>query len=137
MSDAKSIFLTNENLAFSLPLISVVSIYLYFKFIPTGIALSLIAGVALILYLRKQVKAQKDHKLTNLDENSIRELVGEEHAGDKLLSKAKRQQLKQQRKQVKARLAKDGIVADDDNDQGEDDEDDLGVFAKTTKAKKR
>jgi DNA/RNA endonuclease YhcR with UshA esterase domain len=81
---------------------------------------------------------EKDKKITTLDENSIRELIGEEQAGDKAAAKVKKQQLKKQKKQVQARLAKDSGADNDDNGEEDEDEDeDLGAFAKTNKTKKR
>jgi hypothetical protein len=91
---------------------------------------------------------EKVQKLTHLDEDSIRELVGDDK--DKTALKVKKQQLKQQKKQVQARLAQEQKTSNNnssnknankanavDEDDDDDEEDDLGVFAKSAKTKKR
>lgn len=85
-----------------------------------------------IISLYKSITV-KDKKLTNLDEGSIRDLVGEDEADTKHASKTKKQQIKKQKKQVQARLAKEQVNGVNDSIDDDEDDDNLVAFAKKTK----
>mmetsp|Transcript_4680 Transcript_4680/g.5630 ORF Transcript_4680/g.5630 Transcript_4680/m.5630 type:complete len:141 (+) Transcript_4680:146-568(+) len=132
-----NIFLTTENLAFSLPLIAVCTTYAYFKYVPLEYGLPILGGLFVIYMISQKLQARKAEKLQNLDESMVKDLVGEDdQAAKKKLTKAqkaeqkKKQQLAQRLKAEKK--AGNNAAQDDDDD---DDDDALRKFAKGGKAK--
>mmetsp|Transcript_99015 Transcript_99015/g.285726 ORF Transcript_99015/g.285726 Transcript_99015/m.285726 type:complete len:144 (-) Transcript_99015:190-621(-) len=70
-----NIFLTTENLAFSLPLIAVCGTYAYFKYIPLNIGLPVLGGLFLLYQISVQVKNQRNKRLQNMDDRAINDLA--------------------------------------------------------------
>mmetsp|Transcript_29887 Transcript_29887/g.49304 ORF Transcript_29887/g.49304 Transcript_29887/m.49304 type:complete len:152 (-) Transcript_29887:816-1271(-) len=100
MTQTNNIFITWENLAFSLPLLIVCGSYAYFRYIPLEYGLPILAVLGLLFQLRSRVKAHKDQKLEVLDEDLVKELAGDDEEADKL---------KAQENAVKARKAKNKL----------------------------
>jgi len=92
-----NIFLTTENLAFSMPLILVCSLYAFFKYIPLQYGLPALVILVVVYQLKARVKAHSDAKLEVLDEDFVKELVGDEGNAD---ASKKEEIAKKQRKQL-------------------------------------
>jgi len=54
-----NIFLTTENLAFSMPLILVCGTYAYFKIVPLKYGIPILVGVFVIFQIQGQIKARE------------------------------------------------------------------------------
>jgi len=136
-----SIFVNMENFVFALPLISLCSLYAYFKFVPLNIGLSLI-GAGIVLYkattgIKNRAIEKKEEKIANLDENLLRELAADE------MIKEERQKKAAAKKKNKADIkAKQRIAAQKKQEtragRDEDDDDgDLATFVRKSNGKKR
>jgi hypothetical protein len=149
-----NVFLTTENLAFSMPLILVCSTYAYFKIVPLEYGIPAIAGLFVIYQIHGQLKTLREKKIENMDETDINDLAAELEGDDNddAAKKKADDALKVQKK--KARLA-DRLAAEQRKEEkaakrtqgkkkkgGDDDDDDVdaAVFAKggrtNTKKKK-
>ncbi|GAX09826.1 hypothetical protein FisN_11Lh205 [Fistulifera solaris] len=106
-SDGGNIFLTTENLAFSMPLIAVCLIYAYFKFLPLRVSLAGVAIVFVVFQIRSQLQARKDSQLTHLDETAILDIVGEEEEKDAAKAQEAAKQASKAKNRVKNRLAQE------------------------------
>jgi len=146
-----NIFLTTENLAFSMPLILVCGTYAYFKFVPLQYGVPVLVGIFVIFQIQGQIKTLREKKIENMDETDIDDLALELEGEDADAKKkvADGEKLKVQKK--KARLA-DRLAAEErkaekaaKRNQGkkknkkEDDDDDVdaAVFAKGSRNKKK
>jgi len=139
-----SIFLTTENLAFSMPLILVCSIYAYFKFVPLEYGVPLVAGIFVIYQIHGQLKTLREKKIENMDETDINDLAAElegddddeaakKKADDALKVQKKKSRLAErlaaeQRKEEKAAKRNQGKKKKGGND--DDDDEYAAVFAK-------
>mmetsp|Transcript_25791 Transcript_25791/g.36382 ORF Transcript_25791/g.36382 Transcript_25791/m.36382 type:complete len:141 (+) Transcript_25791:138-560(+) len=134
-----NIFLTTENLAFSLPLIAVCTTYAYFKYIPLKYGVPILGGLLVIFQISQKLKARKAEKLQNLDESMVKDLVGDDdQASKKKLTKAQKAEQKK-KQQLAQRLKAEQKAANNATQDDDDDEDDdaLRNFAKGGKAKRK
>jgi len=143
MSTAQgNIFLTTENLAFSLPLLLVCGTYAFFKFVPLQYGIPVLGGLALVIRMQSQIQSQRDDKLKNMDDKAMEDLANELQGEQESDKDAKKKLTAKKRAQVEQRLAaerkkyakqknnKKGNTEDDDGD------DYLETFAKGGKKKK-
>lgn len=99
-----NIFLTTENLAFSMPLILVCTTYAYFKFVPLEYGVPALAGIFVLFQIKAQFKTLREKKIENMDETDINDLANElMDEDDEDAKKKEAEDLKIQKK--KARLA--------------------------------
>lgn len=145
-----NIFLTTENLAFSMPLILVCGTYAYFKFVPLQYGVPVLVGLFLIFQIQGQIKTLREKKIENMDDTDIDDLALELEGVDADAKKkaAEEEKIKLQKK--KARLA-DRLAAEQrkaekaakrnqgkKKNSGDDDDDvDASVFAKGSRNKKK
>mmetsp|Transcript_9993 Transcript_9993/g.24945 ORF Transcript_9993/g.24945 Transcript_9993/m.24945 type:complete len:156 (-) Transcript_9993:1007-1474(-) len=142
-----NIFLTSENLAFSMPLILVCSSYAFFKFVPLEYGIPALAGLVVILQIQSQIKTLRQKKIENMDDTDIDdlalELEGEDDAAE---SKKKAEDLKIQKKKARLaeRLAAEARKAEKAAKRGskkkneeEDDDGDVAIFAKGSRKQKK
>mmetsp|Transcript_7492 Transcript_7492/g.9760 ORF Transcript_7492/g.9760 Transcript_7492/m.9760 type:complete len:142 (+) Transcript_7492:179-604(+) len=137
INDGKpNVFLTWENLAFSMPMIAVCAVYAFFHYTPLPIALAILTVLLIGYQIRMQMAKQRNKRLEQMDDNGIQELLQQEEE-EKLSSE---QQNKQSKKKwaVQARLAKEKKKKaaggdDEDADDMDDDAADLSAFAKKKK----
>mmetsp|Transcript_14160 Transcript_14160/g.29293 ORF Transcript_14160/g.29293 Transcript_14160/m.29293 type:complete len:157 (-) Transcript_14160:926-1396(-) len=143
-----NIFLTSENLAFSMPLILVCSSYAFFKFVPLEYGIPVLAGLVVILQIQSQIKTLRQKKIENMDDTDIDdlalELEGEDDAAE---SKKKAEDLKIQKKKARLaeRLAAEARKAEKAAKRGskkksgdeEDDDGDVAIFAKGSRMQKK
>eukprot|EP00428_Durinskia_dybowskii_P040710 CAMPEP_0170274608 /NCGR_PEP_ID=MMETSP0116_2-20130129/37278_1 /TAXON_ID=400756 /ORGANISM="Durinskia baltica, Strain CSIRO CS-38" /LENGTH=146 /DNA_ID=CAMNT_0010525859 /DNA_START=15 /DNA_END=455 /DNA_ORIENTATION=+ len=139
-----NIFLTTENLAFAFPLIFVCGSYAYFKYVPLHIGLPILGGLYVLYQIRAQIQAQRDKKLTNMDEKAISDLAKELEGEDKTseTEDAKAKKLAKKKAAIQHRLAAEARKeekkkakkkkSDDDDD---DDDVALDTFVKPSKKK--
>jgi hypothetical protein len=95
-----NIFVNKENFAFALPLISLCSIYAYFKYVPLHVGLSII-GTGIVFYkvtssVKTRAIERKEEKIANLDESLLKELAADE------IEKSEREKQKAANKKAKA-----------------------------------
>eukprot|EP00934_Nitzschia_sp_Nitz4_P000087 Nitzschia sp. Nitz4//scaffold76_size158648//151066//151722//NITZ4_002571-RA/size158648-processed-gene-0.220-mRNA-1//-1//CDS//3329557920//87//frame0 len=125
-----NVFLTYENLAFSLPLIGVCTVYAYFKFIPLQFGLPILGGAFLLYQAKTAVKAQQDKKLQNMDEKTMEdlalELEGEKKDDD---AEAKAKALAKKKAAIELRLAAEARkeAKRSKSKKGKDDDDDIAL----------
>mmetsp|Transcript_5926 Transcript_5926/g.8973 ORF Transcript_5926/g.8973 Transcript_5926/m.8973 type:complete len:150 (+) Transcript_5926:76-525(+) len=141
-----NIFLTTENLAFSMPLLIVCGSYAYFKYVPLKIGLPILLGLFVVYQIRAQIIAQHGKKLQNMDEKAINDLALElegDKNGEEETEKAKKLQKKKEyavQQRLAAEQKKEAKQSKQKNKKGGNDDDDddalLETFAKGGKAKK-
>uniref|UniRef100_A0A6T6FYD2 Uncharacterized protein n=1 Tax=Craspedostauros australis TaxID=1486917 RepID=A0A6T6FYD2_9STRA len=147
-----NVFLTTENLAFSLPLILVCSLGAFFTYVPLKYGAPILGVVGLLIYAKMQIKTIQDKKLQNMDAKAMddiaRELQGDDSGKDeKAEAKAKLQAKKkhhlQQRLAAEKRKEEKQAAKNKSKPQGkgkkkggddDDDDGDLAVFAKGSRA---
>ncbi|CAJ1940124.1 unnamed protein product [Cylindrotheca closterium] len=142
MSTAQgNIFLTAENLAFSLPLLLVCGTYAFFKFVPLQYGIPVLGGLALLIKMQSQVQAQRDEKLTKMDDKAIDDLANELEGEEKSDKDNKKKLTAKKRAQVEQRLAAERKQYAKQNKKGSADDDDgddyLETFAKGGTKKKK
>mmetsp|Transcript_1038 Transcript_1038/g.1302 ORF Transcript_1038/g.1302 Transcript_1038/m.1302 type:complete len:152 (-) Transcript_1038:778-1233(-) len=140
-----NIFLTYENLAFSLPLLFVCTSYAYFKFIPLYIGLPILGLIGVFFQLKSTLRKHKEKKLQNLDEDFVRELAGDPDEADKIKAaeiaaktrkaKVKLEQRLAQERKVKAKQ-QDAKKKKNSSKVADDDDDEYETFAKGSRKKK-
>jgi len=146
-----SIFVNKQNLLFAMPLISVCSIYAYFKFVPLNIGLSLI-GAGIVIYktvsgIKSHAVEKKEKKIANMDESFLEELAADELQKEKI---EKKKELKKKQKagnKAKSRIAAEKKKANKMNgggggnnrneDEDDDDDTDVSAFVARKSNKKR
>lgn len=140
MPESNNIFLTTENLAFSLPLIFVCTAYAYFKYIPLEYGVPILLGIGGLYGLSFVFKKSRESKLVTLDERTIQDLLGEEEedANDKENEKS----IQKARNRVQARLKNERKAAAQQQKKGkkgkEDADDvDLSTLVGTANSKKK
>lgn len=141
-----SVFINKENLAFSLPLIAVCSIYAYFKYVPLNLGLSIIGAGIVIYKAASSIKARaiekKEFKIANLDEKFLQELAADElekEKSDKQKAAKKKQKADNkvlQRIAAEKKKFKTGGTTSKVEEEEEDDED-VSAFVKKNRNKKR
>mmetsp|Transcript_17897 Transcript_17897/g.26541 ORF Transcript_17897/g.26541 Transcript_17897/m.26541 type:complete len:143 (-) Transcript_17897:268-696(-) len=140
-SQAGSIFLTWENLAFAMPLILLCSFYAYFKYVPLEYGLPILGVLAVIMLIRAQIQKLKNKKLEKLDEDMVRELVGEDDSDD-IKKEAEAKKSRQAKARLEQRLAAErksaaksqqGKKGKKKKGKDDDDDEDLSAFAKKKK----
>jgi len=132
-----SIFFNKENFVFSLPLISLCTIYSFFRFIPLQLGVPFLGSIVFFYKITSTIKARaierKEEKIASLDEDLLKEL-----AADELLKK-ERQKQKEAKKQKKAgekirqRIAAEKRAKATFTETLEEEDDDVGDY--TTFAK--
>lgn len=143
-----NIFLTTENLAFSMPLILVCGTYAYFKIVPLKYGIPILVGLFVIFQIQGQIKALHEKKIETMDESDINDLAKElEDDGDEQAKKKAEEEKKVQKKKARLaeRLAAEQRKAEKaaKRNQGkkkkdvDDDDDDVAVFAKGSRNKKK
>jgi len=145
-----NIFLTTENLAFSMPLLVVCGTYAYFKLLPVKYAVPALVVVALILQIKSQMKTLREKKIENMDDTDIDDLASELEGDDDTAAKKKTaEQLKlrkrkarladrlaaEQRKEEKAAKSTQSKKKNKKDYDGDDDDDDVAIFAKGSRSK--
>jgi len=100
------IFFNQENLILSLPLISVCTIYAFFKYVPLQFGVPAVIGVGFFFQLRARILARRAEKAQNeIDESLVKDLTADE---DRAKAKAEAKATKKQNKaqeQLRQRLA--------------------------------
>jgi len=138
-----NIFLTTENLAFSLPLILICGFYAFFKYVPLYMGVPILGGLFIVYQINAQLKAQRDKKLTNMDAQAINELAkeleGEDRSSETEDAKAKKLAKKkaaiQHRLAVEARREEKKKGKKKKSDDDDDDDVALDTFVKSNKKK--
>uniref|UniRef100_A0A6U3A6B6 Uncharacterized protein n=1 Tax=Entomoneis paludosa TaxID=265537 RepID=A0A6U3A6B6_9STRA len=139
--DSGNVFLTWENLAFAMPLISVCAVYAFFKFIPLPIALAILLVLLIAYQIRVQMVAQRNERLEKMDDQAIQDLIQQDEAdksGSSELTPQQKAALKKKRA-VQARLAKEqkkkskGKTTEADEAEDDVDDADLSSFVKKKK----
>mmetsp|Transcript_5289 Transcript_5289/g.5050 ORF Transcript_5289/g.5050 Transcript_5289/m.5050 type:complete len:160 (-) Transcript_5289:135-614(-) len=146
-----SIFVNKQNLLFAMPLISVCSIYAYFKFVPLNIGLSLI-GAGIVIYktvtgIKSHAVDKKEKKIANMDESFLEELAADELQKEKTDKKkeAKKKQkagnkaksrIAAEKKKAKAKANKNG-GGNRNEEEDDDDDTDVSTFVTRKSNKKR
>ncbi|KAI2490042.1 hypothetical protein MHU86_24535 [Fragilaria crotonensis] len=105
MTQSNNVFLTSENLAFSLPLLTVCGAYAYFNYIPLYIGGPILVGVGLVFLVKSQMKALKNKKLQNLDEDFIKDLAGDTEEEAKAKQEAEAAKARKAKAKLEQRLA--------------------------------
>eukprot|EP01083_Nonionella_stella_P043195 116556_1 len=144
-----SIFVNKQNLLFAMPLISVCSIYAYFKFVPLNIGLSLI-GAGIVIYktvsgIKSHAIEKKEKKIANMDESFLEELAADELQKEKSDKKKEAKKKQKAGNKAKSRIAAEKKKANRDknggnrnNDEDDDDDDtDVSAFVTRKSNKKR
>lgn len=143
MSTAQgNIFLTTENLAFSLPLLLVCGTFAFFKYVPLQYGIPALGVLALLIRMQSQIQSQNDEKLNNMDDKTMDELANELEGEQQSDQDSKKKLTAKKRAQVEQRLAAEKKkYAKQDNKKGSADDDDgddyLETFAKGGKQKKK
>ncbi|CAB9499306.1 expressed unknown protein [Seminavis robusta] len=130
-----NIFLTTENLAFAMPLLLLCGSYAYFKYLPLEYSLPGVGIVGAILFFQAQTQARKNEKLSNLDEATIRDIVGEEEEED--IAKGKPPAKGKSKAQKERKNKKNGKQSGQDDNDDDDGDDDLQAFAKGSRGKQK
>eukprot|EP01083_Nonionella_stella_P020253 56149_1 len=144
-----NVFVNKENLVFSLPLISVCSIYAYFKYIPLNFGLSVI-GAGIVIYkvttsLKARAIEKKEEKIANLDESLLQELAADE------INREQQEKQKAAKKKLKAdNKARQRIAAEkkksqngkksssqEDNDDDDGGAEDVSAFVRGNRGGKK
>ena len=134
-----SIFVNRENLALSLPLISLCSIYAFFKFVPLNIGLSII-GLGALAYkitssLRARAVEKKEQKIASLDEGLLKELAADElKQREKEAQKlAKKQRKNDDKVRLRLKAEKKAGTNQASHDDDDEEDEDVSTFAKKKK----
>jgi len=138
-----NIFLTTENLAFSMPLLLVCGSYAYFKYIPLHIGLPILGGIFILYQISSQLKTQRDKKITNMDDKAMQDLALElEGEDEKASDDTEAKKLAKKKAAIQRRLAaeakKESKKKGGKKKSDDDDEDDvaLDTFVKKSDKKK-
>merc|ERR1712028_320592 len=131
-----NIFLTTENLAFSLPLIVVCGAYAFFNYIPLKVGIPIFLGSILIYQIGIGIKKIRENKIQHMDEKEIFDLAMELDDDDekkkakekKKKSRVEERLASEKRKEEKA--AKNSSKKKGNNSNDDDDDNNIATFAK-------
>lgn len=137
-----NIFLTTENLAFSLPLIVVCGAYAFFNYIPLKVGIPIFLGTILIYQIGIGIKKIRENKIQHMDEKEIFDLAMELDDDDEKKKAKEKEEMKQKKKKsrVEERLAsekrkeekaaKNSSKKKGNNSNDDDDDNNIATFAK-------
>ncbi|KAL7546233.1 hypothetical protein ACHAWF_009567 [Thalassiosira exigua] len=131
-----NIFFTRENFVLAFPLLAVCSTYAFFKFVPLTFGVPIIVTLSLLVQVRAKLIASRSTD-EHIDNTIVKDLVSDE---DALLAKKEAKAEKKQRKadqKLRERLkAERRNAANKKRDNADDDEGDVGKFAKGSRKTK-
>mmetsp|Transcript_19453 Transcript_19453/g.24498 ORF Transcript_19453/g.24498 Transcript_19453/m.24498 type:complete len:156 (+) Transcript_19453:101-568(+) len=142
-----SIFINKENLVFALPLISICTIYAYFKYVPLNLGLSII-GAGIVIYkvtssLKTRAIEKKEEKIANLDESLLKELAADEINREKeekqraAKKKLKAENRARQRIAAEKKKYSNGSKKQEEEEEENDDGEDISTFAQGNRRNKK
>lgn len=126
------IFFNRDNLILALPLISICSIYAFFRYVPLQFGVPAVIVVGIFFKLRAKVLARRADKAQNeIDESLVKELsVDQDRAKARTVAKAAKKQLKTQESVRQRLLAEKKATARGAGRGAEEADENVSTFAK-------